>query len=95
MNPEIKHSNNEKNGIFEVYVEGKKAGEMTYVWAGPEKFIIDHTEVDENFGGMGLGKKLVYAAVDFAREKNIKILPLCPYAKATLEKDESVKDVLA
>ncbi|WP_277111341.1 GNAT family N-acetyltransferase [Chryseobacterium taklimakanense] len=92
---EIKHHNNEKNGVFEIYEDGVKAGEMTYTWAETDKFIIDHTEVNEQYGGLGLGKKLVEAAVNFAREKGIKIVPLCSFAKKTIEKTQEFQDVLS
>lgn len=91
---EIKHSNNDKNGIFEIYHDGKRAGEMTYTWAGEDKFIIDHTEVDEAFGGKGLAKQLVIAGVEFARKKGVKVIPLCPYAKATIQRNADLQDVL-
>lgn len=55
---------------------------------------IHHTEVDEAYAGQQLAKKLVMSVVDHAREKNYKIIPLCPYAHRVLHRDESVKDVL-
>lgn len=91
---EIIQSNNEKNGHFKAVHEGKQAGLMTYSWAGPEKFIIDHTEVDGEFRGLDVGKKLVHAAVDYARKNNLKIMPLCPFAKAVFRKDDGLSDVL-
>ena len=92
---EIKQSDNGKKGVFEIYFDGKRAGEMTYTWAGTDKFIIDHTEVDEAYGGKGLAKQLVLAGVDFARKNNKKVIPLCPYAKATIAKNPELQDVLA
>ncbi|MBX9448276.1 MAG: N-acetyltransferase [Taibaiella sp.] len=68
---------------------------MTYTWAGDHRFIIDHTEVDPAFGGKGVGKKLVMTAVAFARDHHLKIIPLCPFAKSTFEKNQDIKDVLA
>lgn len=92
---EIKHQNNEKNGVFEIYEDDEKAGEMTYTWAGTDKFIIDHTGVDEAFNGKGYAKQLVYAGVEYAREKSIKVIPLCSYAKATIARNAELQDVLA
>jgi len=92
---EIKHLNDEKKGAFEIYFDSKKAGEMTYTWAGEDKFIIDHTEVDPAYNGKGLAKQLVYAGVDYARKNSKKVIPLCPYAKATIEKNTELQDVLA
>ncbi len=68
---------------------------MTYSKAGADKIIIDHTEVSEELKGQGAGKKLVAAAVEKARKEGFKILPLCPFAKATIQKDASLQDVLA
>ena len=92
---EIKHTNNESKGVFELYYDGGKAGLMTYSWAGDDKFIIDHTEVDEEYGGKGLGKDLVKAGVEYAREKNVKVIPLCPFAKKVIAKTLEFQDVLS
>ncbi len=92
---EVVQHNTEKNGDFEALFSGKHAGLMTYTWAGTDKFIIDHTEVEEAFGGKGIGKVMLLAAVDFARKTNVKIIPLCPFAKATFQKNSDLQDVLA
>jgi predicted GNAT family acetyltransferase len=67
---------------------------MTYTYAGSDKIIIDHTEVDDSLRGKGVGYKLVEASVNFARENNISILPLCPFAKAVFNKKSEYSDVL-
>lgn len=92
---EIKQNNREKNGSFEIYSDGEKAGEMTYTWAGDDKFIIDHTEVNEAFSGKGLAKQLVYAGAEYARKNGKKVIPLCSYAKSVLDKNEDIRDVLS
>lgn len=83
----------DKNGRFVVYEREELAGEMTFTWAGKTKFIIDHTGVEEAFGGKGYGRLLFMQAVEYAREKEVKIIPLCPFAKAQFEKNENVADV--
>lgn len=92
---EIKQLNDPQNGIFEIFVDGAKAGEMVYRWKSDFVLVIEHTEVHENFNGKGLGKRLVLAAVDFARVNNYQIIPLCPFAKATFQRNEDLQDVLA
>lgn len=92
---EIKQTNSETKGFFKAAENEKQAGLMTYSWAGEDKFIINHTEVSPDFNGKGVGKKLVLAAVDFARKENKKIIPLCPFAKATFDKNEDLRDVLS
>ncbi|WKL48465.1 GNAT family N-acetyltransferase [Flavobacterium pectinovorum] len=91
---EIQQINDIRKGYFEAVEDGKEAGKMTYTWAGDSKFIIDHTEVSEEFNGKGVGKKLLMAAVEYARTNNLKIIPLCPFAKSVFDKVEEIRDVL-
>lgn len=76
-----------KNGTFEV-------GEMSYVWAGNDKIIIDHTNVKPDFEAQGIGTQMVMKAVDFARSENVKILPLCPFARNVFMKNKDISDVI-
>lgn len=92
---EIQHVNNETKGFFKAVEEGVEAGRMTYSWAGTDRFIIDHTEVNPDFNGKGVGKKMVMAAVEYARTNDKKILPLCPFAKSVFDKVEEIRDVLS
>ena len=91
---EILHKDDGKKGMFYIEQNQQIVAEMTYVWAGDAKIIIDHTEVDESLNGKGIGKQMVEKAVNFAREKTIKIIPLCPFAKSVFDKVEEFKDVL-
>ncbi len=91
----VEQHNNSKNGDFEALFNEQHAGLMTYTWAGEDKFIIDHTEVEPEYNGKGVGKEMLLAAVQFARENNVKIIPLCPFAKATFDKNSDLRDVLA
>lgn len=57
--------------------------------------IIEHTDVDASLKGKSIGKKLLGELVEFARAKQIKVLPLCPFANATFQKTKAWQDVLA
>lgn len=81
-------------GRYVTTVNGHEA-EMTYSRAGSTRIIIDHTGVPRELGGMGVGKVLVLRAVEDARKDGIKIIPLCPFAKAQIEKNKDWQDVLA
>ncbi len=92
----IQHEDGTSKGRFLIPGENGPLAEMTYVHSGPNQFIIDHTEVSDELRGMGAGAKLVEAAVVWARQTGKKILPLCPFAKATMErKRDQYADVLA
>lgn len=87
--------NTDTKGWFYIEHEGKEIAAMHYVWAGADKMIIDHTEVNEAYEGRGLGKQLVHAAVEYARANTVKIIPLCPFAKGVFDRVEAYRDVLA
>ena len=80
-------------GRYVTLVNGDEA-EMTYSRAGKTRIIIDHTGVPDSMRGLGGGKKLVEAAVKDARAEGFKIIPLCPFAKATLEKHPEWQDAV-
>jgi uncharacterized protein len=91
----IQHEDDGKKGAFYIEQNNERAAEMAYVWAGSEKFIIDHTDVSDTLRGQGVGRHLLDAVVQFARERQLKIMPLCPFAKSVFDKDPSIRDVLA
>lgn len=74
------------------YDGDKEIGECTF--SKSEKiWIIDHTLVDENYRGQNIAAQLVDAVVEEARKAEVKILPLCPYAKRRFGEDEKYADV--
>ncbi|HMC99699.1 MAG TPA: GNAT family N-acetyltransferase [Ferruginibacter sp.] len=82
----IQHELPGKKGTFFIEIDGKRLAEMVYNMANPELMIIEHTEVDDALRGKNVGYQLVHAAVDFARANNIRIIPLCPFAKSVFDK---------
>ncbi len=91
---EITIKERESKGFAMAREDGKRAEMMTYSIASKELIIIDHTEVEPEFKGQSIGKQLLYKIVEMAREKNIKILPLCPFANAMFKKLDDIQDVL-
>lgn len=92
---EVQIEDNGKKGRFVIYEDGAVAGEMTFTWAGTSRFIIDHTGVEAAYGGKGYGRKMLLEAVAYARAQGVKILPLCPFARAEIERLAEIQDVLA
>jgi len=91
---EVLQEDNGRKGKFYILENGIQAAEMTYTWAGISRFIIDHTEVNEVLRGKNAGKQMVMKAVEFAREKQVKIIPLCPFANSVFQKITEIRDVL-
>ncbi|SUJ04342.1 Uncharacterised protein [Sphingobacterium spiritivorum] len=72
---EIKHVQEGQKGYFSMMDQDIEAGRITYTYAGETKIIIDHTDVNDEYRGQSIGKKIVLEIVDFARTNHIKILP--------------------
>lgn len=83
---DFKIEESENKGRFVVEVEGNYAGEMTFSRFASDKIIIDHTGVDNDYAGQGLAKKLFYYAVDYLKQNDMKVIPLCPFVKKMFER---------
>lgn len=91
---DIQHREHGHKGSFYIEENGVQAAELTYVKNGETRMILDHTGVEPAYKGKGLGKALVFHSAEYAREHNLKILPLCPFAKALYQKYDELQDVL-
>jgi uncharacterized protein len=91
---QINHHESETKGMFYIGEKKDPEAEMSYSKAGDTLIIIDHTTVSETLKGKGAGKQLVAAAVAYAREKKVKVLPLCPFTSSVFDKVAEYRDVL-
>lgn len=90
----IQQADDKKRGVLYVETDGDRLAEMVYKYSSPGVIIIEHTEVDDLLRGKNVGYQLVHRIVEFARAENLKIIPLCPFAKAVFDRDHSFSDVL-
>lgn len=67
---------------------------MSYTLAGKSTIIIDHTEVNNEYRGQNIGKRILMEVINYVRENKIKIIPLCPFAKSVFDRTEEIRDVL-
>ena len=78
-------------GRIDLSYEGQPAGYIEFFILNNGDIDIVHTVVDPAFGGKGLGKELVLATVEYAKEKDIKIKTSCPFAKKVFEKTKEIQ----
>jgi len=86
-----------KKGNTSFYVgetEENPLAEMTFVNSSDKFIIIDHTIVSDDLKGQNVGRLLLKELVDWARKENKKIMPLCPFAKAEMEKNKEYTDMI-
>ena len=91
---EIKHRENAHKGSFYVEENNTVLAELSYSFAGADKLILDQTNVSAELKGKKIGNSLVEAAVIYSKAKNIKVVPLCPFAKDLIENTPEFRDVL-
>jgi len=56
---------------------------------------LDHTEVPEEGRHRGIAGRLAKAALDFARERRLEVVPRCPFVRAYLEDHPEERDLVA
>ncbi|MBK5269956.1 MAG: N-acetyltransferase [Bacteroidia bacterium] len=90
----VKHKQVGTKGMFYIEQDSKMLAESVYTLSSQDKMIIEHTEVDDALRGQNAGYQLVNAAVEYARQHNMKIIPLCPFANALFKRKPEFSDVL-
>lgn len=95
MSQSIKHKENQTNGMF--YLEDDKGilSELTYIKKDNNILVIDHTETKKGEEGKGLASKLLDHTVNYAKENNFKIDPLCPFAEVKFDENEEYQKLKA
>jgi len=93
---EIQREESGHRGTFYIDKGGERLASLTFS-KGPDGKIVmlDHTEVSESLRGQCAARKLVEAAVDWARKTNVKLVAVCPFAKAVFDRVPELRDVLA
>ena len=58
------------------------------------KIMFTHTEVPDAHEGHGIGTTLIRFALDAARERGLKVIPICPFVAAYMQEHAEVQDLL-
>jgi predicted GNAT family acetyltransferase len=91
---QIQRDEHGRKGAFYIEENGEWIAELTYI-KNDGNMTIDHTEIAVKLRGEGIGQDLVKAAVEYARENDLKIKADCPYARKVIERTPEFQDVLA
>lgn len=78
---EVSVSENREDDRFEIHVDGVLAGYAQYS-RRPGLRAFTHTRIEDEFGGRGLGGKLISAALAAARDAGDDVLPFCDFVSA-------------
>lgn len=69
------------------------AAEINFTHRGPGVISADHTGVPDALKGTGIAAAMVDFLVAKARERQFRIIPICPYVRARYEKHPDWHDV--
>lgn len=78
---------------FEARIDGELAGFATYTREGGVLTVL-HTEVGDDYEGMGIAGDLTQWALDGARGQNLAVVPECPYVAGYIKKHPEYVDLV-
>ena len=82
----IEVRDNQAEEQFEVHADGVRAGLATYS-ISKDRLTLLHTETAPEFAGQGMAKQLITFALNQARARQLKVLPVCPYTLHVIQED--------
>ena len=79
----------ELNGVHEfvLRIDGERHGFLEFTRPEVGLMRIEYVEVSPELRGTGLGRRLVEKAVDFAKDAELRVVPICSYARAVIIRD--------
>ena len=78
---------------FVISVDGEPAGFVQYSDRGRAISFV-HTEIDDRFEGQGLGGRLISAALDDVRGRDLAVLAVCPFVRGYIERHPAYLDLV-
>jgi uncharacterized protein len=78
---------------YEISADGVYAGLASYVDTRSQR-IFYHTKIDDKFAGRGLANTLIAFALDDTRAAGIRVVAICPFVAAYVDKHEDYDDIL-
>ena len=90
METEVIHE--KENERFVIYVEGNEVY-VEYKMRN-DKIDLNHTFTHPALRGKGLAAHVVRAALEFAKENNMRVIPTCSYVQSFIAKNDEYKELV-
>jgi len=91
--PQVTVTRDEPGSRYVATVEGQVAGAVVYRTEG-DRVILVHTEVDDAYGGQGIGGQLARAALDDLRRRGQRVDPQCPFIAEWIGRHPAYADLV-
>jgi predicted GNAT family acetyltransferase len=88
----MKQTVNKEEKRFVIYAEGKEV--YVEFEIKNNKMDLDHTYTNPELRGRGLAAQVVRAALEYAKDNNLKVIPTCSYVSAFINKNEEYKKLV-
>ena len=79
---EVTHNADEHR--FETWIDGYLS-KLDYIQDG-KNFVITHVGVSPELRGQGIAGKIVEVGLEYAKEKSLRVVPMCSYAAAYIRR---------
>ncbi len=89
----IAHDARSGESEFVLQLEGRRRGHLSYTTTDGV-MRIEYVEVDPDLRGGGHGRQLVETAVAYAKAQQWRVVPICGYARTTIQRDPALADAL-
>ena len=81
----VEVTHNEAENTFEVWIDDYPS-KLNYI-LDDKNFVITHVGVYPELRGQGLAGKIVEAALQYAKENSLRVIPMCSYAAAFIRRN--------
>lgn len=89
----LRISDNPAESRYEAFVESTLAG-LTDYHLQPGLITLLHTEIDPVFEGQGVGSRFAAAVLDDVRGRGLRVLPMCPFVRAFIQRHPEYADLV-
>lgn len=69
---------------FETWIDGKLS-KLDYI-EDDKNFVITHVGVQPELRGQGVAGKIVQVGLEYAKERSLRVVPMCSYAAAYIRR---------
>lgn len=83
---------NEEAKQYEFHVDGKTP-RIEYIKT-KDKIYLTHTEIPKGLEGKGIGTELVRQVLDDVKNKDLELVPLCPFVALFIKRNPEYKSLV-
>ena len=82
---------NEAEDRFETWIDGELS-KLDYMQDG-NNIVMTHVGVHPEHRGRGVAGKLTQVALEYAKEKSFRVIPMCPYIAAYIRRNPQYEEL--